>query len=93
MTADAIKEHGSDWSNQVSVAATTRRLQCDQTLPLPVKGVACETMSVWKTWKTGLFPVGYYGLRHTAARLLWSLVGNCFASYSSSMVAMVESRW
>ena len=27
---------------------------------------------------TGLSPVGYYGLRHTAARLLWSLIGNRF---------------
>ena len=27
---------------------------------------------------TGLYPAGYYGLRHTAARLLWSLIGNRF---------------
>ena len=27
---------------------------------------------------TGLYPVGYYGLCYTAARLLWSLNGNCF---------------
>ena len=46
MTTDAIcEERGSDWSNQVSVVATTRWLQCDQTLPLSVKGVACETIS------------------------------------------------
>ena len=46
MTADTIcEERGSDWSNQVSVVATTRWLQYDQTLPLSVKGVACETMS------------------------------------------------
>ena len=45
MTTDAIcKECRSDWSHQVSVVATTR-LQCDQTLPLSVKGVVCETMS------------------------------------------------
>ena len=43
MTTDTIcEERGSDWSNQVSVVATTRWLQCDQTLPLSVKGVACE---------------------------------------------------
>ena len=40
---------------------------------------------------TGLSPVGYYGLRHTAALLLWSLVGNCFVSYCNT-VAM-EFRW
>ena len=45
MTMDAIcEERRSDWSHQVSVVATTR-LQCDQTLPLSVKGVVCETMS------------------------------------------------
>ena len=27
---------------------------------------------------TGLYPVGYYGLHHTAAQLLWSLIGNRF---------------
>ena len=27
---------------------------------------------------TGLYPVGYYGLHHTAAQLLWSLNGNRF---------------
>ena len=27
---------------------------------------------------TGLYPVNYYGLRHTAARLLWSFIGNRF---------------
>ena len=44
MTTDVIyEEHGSDWSHQVSVVATTRWLQRDQTLPLSVKGVACET--------------------------------------------------
>ena len=44
MTTDAIyKEHGSDWSHQVSVVATTRWLQRDQTLPLSAKGVACKT--------------------------------------------------
>ena len=46
MTTNAIcKERGSDWSHQVSAVATTRWLPCDQTLPLSVKGVACETMS------------------------------------------------
>ena len=44
MTTDAIyKERASDWSHQVSVVATTRWLQRDQTLPLSAKGVACET--------------------------------------------------
>ena len=44
MATDAIyEEHGSDWLHQVSVVATTRWLQRDQTLPLLVKGVACET--------------------------------------------------
>ena len=44
MTTDAVyKEHRSDWSHQVSALATTRWLQHDQTLPLSVKGVACET--------------------------------------------------
>ena len=46
MTTDAIcEERGSDWSHRVSVVATTRWLQCDQTLPLSAKGVACKTMS------------------------------------------------
>ena len=46
MTTDAIcEECGSDWSNQVSLVATTRWLQCDRTLPLSVKDVACETIS------------------------------------------------
>ena len=46
MTTNAIyKECGSDWSHQVSVVATTQWLQRDQTLPLSVKGVACETRS------------------------------------------------
>ena len=27
---------------------------------------------------TGLYPVSYYGLCHTAARLLWSFIGNRF---------------
>ena len=44
MTTDAIyKQHGSDWSHQVSAMATTQWLQCDQILPLSVKGVACKT--------------------------------------------------
>ena len=44
MTTDAIyEERGSDWSQQDLVVGTTRWLQCDQTLPLSVKGVACET--------------------------------------------------
>ena len=44
MTTDAIyKERGSDWSHQVSSVGTTRWLQCDQTLPLSAKGVACES--------------------------------------------------
>ena len=44
MTTDAIyKEHGFHWTQQVSAVATTQWLQCDQTLPLSVKGVACET--------------------------------------------------
>ena len=38
MTTDAIyEERGSDWSQQVSVVATTRWLQRDQTLPLSAK--------------------------------------------------------
>ena len=46
MTTDAIcEERGSDWSHQVSVVATTQWLQCDQTLPLSVKGVACKSIS------------------------------------------------
>ena len=45
MTMDGIyEEHRSDWSRQVSAVVTTRWLQCDQTLPLSVKGVACETI-------------------------------------------------
>ena len=45
MTTGVIyEERGSDWSRQVSVVATTRWLQRDQTLPLSVKGVACETI-------------------------------------------------
>ena len=44
MTMDAIfEERESDWSHQVSAVGTTRWLQRDQTLPLSVKGVACET--------------------------------------------------
>ena len=50
MTMDAIcEERGSDWSHQVSVVATAQWLQCDQTLPLSVKDVACESMSDVKT--------------------------------------------
>ena len=45
MALDVIhKERGSDWSHQVSAVMKTRQLQCDQTLPLSVKGVACETV-------------------------------------------------
>ena len=45
MTMDVIcGEHGSDWSHQVSVVVTTQWLQCDQTFPLSVKGVACKSM-------------------------------------------------
>ena len=40
------EEHGSDWSHQVSVVATTRWLQHDQTLPFSAKGVACETRRI-----------------------------------------------
>ena len=44
MTTDVIyEERRSDWSHQVSVVVTTRWLQRDQTLPLSVKAVACET--------------------------------------------------
>ena len=44
MTTDVIyEERGSDWSHQVSVVATTRWLQYDQTLAPSAKGVACET--------------------------------------------------
>ena len=44
MITDAIyKKCGSDWSHQVSALATTQWLQCDLTLPLSAKGVACET--------------------------------------------------
>ena len=39
---------------------------------------------------TGLSPVGYYGLRHTV-RLLWSLVGNCFASYCNKVCVAVNA--
>ena len=46
MATDAIfEERESDWSHQVFAVGTTRWLQCDQTLPLSVKGVACETTS------------------------------------------------
>ena len=45
MTTDAIyEERRSHWSLQVSAMAITRWLQCDQTLPLSAKGVACETI-------------------------------------------------
>ena len=40
---------------------------------------------------TGLSTIGYYGFRHTAARLLWSLIGNqplcIIVSTSSATVA------
>ena len=46
MTMDAInEEHGSDWSHEVSIVATTRD-GCSMTRPflsLRIKGVACET--------------------------------------------------
>jgi len=39
MTTDAIyEERGSDWSHQASAVATTRWLQCDQTLPSLCEG-------------------------------------------------------
>ena len=61
-TTDVIyEERRSDWSCQVSVMATTRWLQRDQTLPLSAKGVACETMD-WTgglDWWTG--PVHWTG--------------------------------
>ena len=48
MTMDAIyEERRSDWSQQDLVVGTTRWLQCDQTLPLSAKGVACETIAQW----------------------------------------------
>ena len=58
MTTNAIcEERGSDWSHQVSVVATTRWLQCDQTLPLSVKGVACKTSDMYMyKMKMGFFP-------------------------------------
>ena len=40
-------ECGSDWSHQVSAAATTRWLQHDQTLSLSAKGMACKTKDVY----------------------------------------------
>ena len=45
MTTDAIykKRSRSHWLQQVSAVETTQWLQCDQTLPLTVKGVACAT--------------------------------------------------
>ena len=45
VTIDTIYEEcGSHWSQQVSVLVTTRLLQCDQTLPISAKGVACKAM-------------------------------------------------
>ena len=38
------EECGSHWSDQLSAVVTTQWLQCDQTLSLSVKGVACESM-------------------------------------------------
>ena len=44
MTTNVLyEERKSDWLHQVSAVATTRWLQRDQTLPLSVMGVACET--------------------------------------------------
>ena len=46
MTTEVIyEERSSDWLHQVSAVVTTRWLQHDWTLPLSVKGVACETKS------------------------------------------------
>ena len=42
ITSAIYKERGSHWSWQHSATVTTRWLQCDQTLPLPAKGGACE---------------------------------------------------
>ena len=50
---DAIyEERRSDWSQQDLVVGTTRWLQCDQTLPLSAKGVACETMGDYTVYST-----------------------------------------
>ena len=35
---------------------------------------------------TGLYPVGYYGLHHTVAWLLWSLIGNRFCVIVHALV-------
>ena len=46
MTMGALYEQrGYNWSHQVSDVVTTQWLQCDQNLPLSVKGVVCETTS------------------------------------------------
>ena len=53
MTTNAIyKECGSDWSHKAFAVATTQWLQHDQTLPLSVMGVACETNlnAGWLKW-------------------------------------------
>ena len=56
MTMDAIyEERGSDWPHQVSAVGTTRWLHRDQTLPLPAKGVACETTQLARSSTLLLF--------------------------------------
>ena len=42
MTNAIYEECGSDWSHQVAMA-TTQQSQCDQIIPLSVKGVACKS--------------------------------------------------
>ena len=80
MTADAIyKKHRSNWSHQVSVMGTTQWLQRGQTLPLSVKGVACETMSLGEHHFTGSNPLSEFHSAHTIHltfyyELLWQPV-------------------
>ena len=56
MTTDAIyQERGPDWSRQVSVVATTRWLQRDQTLPLSCEGCGLrDKVRAWSgEWNEG----------------------------------------
>ena len=79
MTADAIyKEHRSNWSHQVSVMGKTQWLQRGQTLPLSVKGVACETMSLGEHHFTGSNPLSEFHSAHNPSHfLLWAAMATC----------------
>ena len=86
MTTDAIyEERGSDWSHQVSAVGTTQWLQRDQTLPLSVKGVACETTLVEELFQSGFQssnPIGQFIIHNythicRAAKKIGGAHGKC----------------